>query len=170
MAVQLFQIFAAGFRDVDGSPLALGQVYTYVAGSSSTTKTTYTDSGGTVPAAQPVPLDARGCATLYGSGNYKLVVKDSLGATIVTLDNVGIGGLLSAATPVTYLAVADRQATFSISNPYVPGSGNLRVWLNGVRLSVTAGDYVESATNLITLSSDQANAVRVGSVLVYEVW
>lgn len=71
----------------DGTINALGLVYTYVAGSVSTPKDTYTDSTGGTPNANPVVLDATGKAAIWGTGSYKIVVKTAGGVTIATDDN-----------------------------------------------------------------------------------
>jgi len=75
------------FTDANGAPLAGGFVYTYAAGTT-TPQASYTDSSGVTPAANPVVLDSAGRATIWLSGNYKIVVKDYLGNTISTTDNI----------------------------------------------------------------------------------
>lgn len=75
------------FADSNGAPLAGGKVYTYAAGTT-TPQNSYTDSTGTIAAAQPVILDSAGRATIWLSGYYKIVVKDSLDNTIHTDDNI----------------------------------------------------------------------------------
>lgn len=76
------------FDSPNGRPLAGGKVYTYSAGTT-TPKATYTDSAGLVPQANPIVLNARGEPDnpIYWSGNYKIVLKDSSGSTIYTVDN-----------------------------------------------------------------------------------
>lgn len=63
------------------SSLAGGSVAYYVP-STLTTKQTWKDSGESVLNVQPVPLDANGCAIVYGSGIYRQILKDSLGNTV----------------------------------------------------------------------------------------
>jgi len=72
--------------DSNGDPLASGKVYTYNPGTTNA-KTTYSDYNLATANANPVVLDSRGEAGIYCSGSVKLVVKDSAGTTIITVDN-----------------------------------------------------------------------------------
>lgn len=47
-----------------------------------TPKNTWQDSGQTILNANPIVLDSRGQAVIYGTGNYRQIVTDSLGNTI----------------------------------------------------------------------------------------
>lgn len=85
----------------DGTPCAGGKVYTYAAGTS-TPKTTYSDADGTIPNANPVPLDVHGEAILFWSGAYKVDVKQADGQQVsgypvdnLRSDPVGVGQLSS---------------------------------------------------------------------------
>jgi hypothetical protein len=80
---------AVQFCDNNGNPLAGGSIYTYIAGTS-TPQATYTDSGLSVPNANPIVLDSAGRCVMYlpTTPAIKLVVKDSTAVTIYTQDNV----------------------------------------------------------------------------------
>jgi parallel beta-helix repeat protein len=79
------------FFDDNGSPLSGGKIYTYAAGTSTPT-TTYTDSTGTTPNANPIVLDAAGRAAqeiwLTNDTFYKFVLTSSTGTIIWTKDNL----------------------------------------------------------------------------------
>lgn len=64
-----------------GVPLAGGFVYFYIPGTSSN-KNTWLDAGATTLNTNPVILDGGGMATIYGIGQYRQVVQDSLGNLI----------------------------------------------------------------------------------------
>lgn len=68
-------------------PLVGGKIYTYIAGTS-TPKATYTTAAATVENENPVELDARGEATIFWSGSYKIVVRDADDNVLYTVDNV----------------------------------------------------------------------------------
>lgn len=71
----------------DGTPAEAWELFTYINGTS-TPKATYQDFGLGSPNTNPVVLDARGEATLFLSGSYKFVLKDDVGATIWTVDEI----------------------------------------------------------------------------------
>lgn len=76
----------------DGLALVGGKVEVYEQGTS-TPKTSYSDAAQTVENSWPVVLDALGQASIYISGPYKMVVKDSAGVVLYTADNIiGITG------------------------------------------------------------------------------
>lgn len=80
------------FFDNSGNPLSGGKVYTYQAGTS-TPLATYTDRTGGVANANPVVLDSAGRADIWLSVNvaYKLVLQDSAGNVIDSVDNFYAG-------------------------------------------------------------------------------
>jgi hypothetical protein len=98
MAVNLSPIGnSEQFFDNNGIPLNGGLLYTYQAGSS-TPLATYTDIGGSTANSNPIVLNSSGRLSneiwlTYGF-NYKFVLKDSVGTTIGTYDNIyGIVGV-----------------------------------------------------------------------------
>ena len=66
------------FVDQNGKPLTSGTVDFYIP-NTSTRKTTWQDSAGTIANTNPVVLDAAGRAIVLGNGAYRQVVKDRLG-------------------------------------------------------------------------------------------
>ena len=91
--ISLFAGAGAQLFDNNGVPLAGGEIYTYLAGTS-TPATTYTTSAGTVAQANPIVLDSAGRVPTGGEiwltegVTYKFVVKTSAGVTLGTYDNV----------------------------------------------------------------------------------
>lgn len=69
------------FTDNNGRPLLGGKVYFYQVGTQ-TPKNTYQDSAETILNTNPVTLDARGSASIYGTGPYRQVVRDMFGSLI----------------------------------------------------------------------------------------
>lgn len=94
MAVNLSPLGGAAtqFFDNNGSPLAGGYVYTYVAGST-TPQATYTTSAGNIQHANPIQLDAAGRVPggeiwLTAGAAYKFVLETSASVLIGTYDNI----------------------------------------------------------------------------------
>lgn len=73
----------------NGRPLIGGRIHTYVAGSSTRTRT-YKDAAKVQPNTNPIILDARGEAAIYLAEGveYKFVIEDSKGALIYTQEPV----------------------------------------------------------------------------------
>jgi len=92
-----------------GLPLVGGKVYTYAAGTT-TPKATYTTAAASTQNTNPVILDARGEATIFWSGAYKIVIKDSLDNTIWTADNIDTAADIAS---VSYDGVALSTIIFS---------------------------------------------------------
>lgn len=92
-----------------GLPLVGGKVYTYAAGTT-TPKATYTTAAASTQNTNPVILDARGEATIFWSGAYKIVIKDSLDNTIWTADNIDTAVDIAS---VSYDGVALSTILFS---------------------------------------------------------
>jgi len=113
MTVNLSPVAGAGwqfFTDT-GTVLSGGLLYTYAAGTT-TPATTYQDSAGLVPSANPIVLDSAGRVSgevwLTSGTSYKLVLKTSVGVTIWTMDNLrGIND----ATAVAWAAITGKPTT-----------------------------------------------------------
>lgn len=80
------------FIDANGDPLTGGEIFTYLAGSS-TPAATYTSSAGVTPQSNPIVLNSLGYPTLgpiwlTGGLSYKFIIKDADGATLRTIDNI----------------------------------------------------------------------------------
>ena len=80
-----FPVFRA--LDAGGAPLVGGLLYSYGAGTL-VPLATYVDQAGVTTNANPVVLDSTGSANVwFGASAYKLVMKDSGGSTLWTVDN-----------------------------------------------------------------------------------
>src|SRR5262245_46972382 len=97
------------FFDNNGDPLAGGTLWFYQAGTDTPTPA-YSDLALTIPLSNPVVLDAAGRAPeLFLAGlTYKQVLKNSLGTTIWTADNI------MTVTAVAQAAVAPIITTINV--------------------------------------------------------
>ena len=134
MAVALSPVAGAGwqFFDNSGAVLTGGLLYTYTAGTT-TPVTTYQDSAGSTPNANPIVLDSVGRVSaqvwLTTGAAYKLVLKTSTGTTLWTMDNLrGINDVSSVAwaaitgkpTTVAGYAISDALTTTAAATTYAP--------------------------------------------------
>ncbi len=113
----------SAFFDGNGAPLAGGKVYTYLAGSGyATPKATYTDSGGGTPLANPVVLDSAGQAAIWLVGSYGIVVKDALGNTVRSVDNISGNAGTAAGENLGSVIIDDGSGNLTIGSSQVTGA------------------------------------------------
>ena len=148
MAVFLSPIGGAGwqFFNNDGTVLAGGKLYTYIAGSS-TPKTTYTTSTGNIAHANPIVLDSAG-RVLGGeiwltAGTYKFSVFTSASVLIATYDN--ISGIGATEYQIQNFTGTGSQTVFTLSSSSL-GENYTFVYINGVYQNKNT--YTVSGTTL----------------------
>lgn len=113
--------------DSSGAPLVGGLLYTYKAGTD-TLKATYTSRAATVENTNPVVLDSNGEATIYGTGQYKFVLKTSAGVTVWTMDNITGNNEIDFTTIADYSNDFDAAVTSIGATPttlYVDSTGTM---------------------------------------------
>lgn len=119
------------FVDSSGNPISGGTIETFAAGTS-TPKVTYRESDGATSNGSSITLDSNG-NTPYGvwgtTGAYKIVLKNALGSTIRTRDNVvGINDFDPA---VSHSFKANKNATDQtgvLSATYTKVTFGTEVW------------------------------------------
>jgi hypothetical protein len=124
---QLIPNGKAGFVDANGRPLSGGKVYFYSVGTS-TPKDTWQDVNQTVLNTNPIILNARGEAFIYGTGAYRQVVRDASDVLIwdavipdlLEAVNTAIGNLfLNAEIQVNGIVNLLALDTVTYKNAYV---------------------------------------------------
>jgi hypothetical protein len=137
----------SGLHDSNGSPLAGAKVYTYVAGTTATAKTCWTDANEVSAATNPVTLDTNGQYQLYCNGWYKFVVKDSTGVTINTWDNLW----LSAWNPLPTTATEVRTSAYpDLTTAAAAIGANPMVLVCDSSIDVTADVSTNVNTQIVT--------------------
>lgn len=127
MPAYLSPLFNEPQSDANGAPLAGGLLFTYLAGSVNTPATTYTSSAGTVPQANPIVLNSRGCPDnpvwLAAGVAYKFVLQDSGGNTLApTFDNVqGINDPAATSSQTEWASFAATPTFLTATTFSVPG-------------------------------------------------
>lgn len=146
-------------EDSNGDPLIGGKLYTYVPGST-LPKTTYSDLAQTVANTNPVILDSRGEATLFGTGDYKFILKDENDVTVWSLD----AGVYQTAYVNNYYQVAatSGQTVFSLPWSYDHTGEAIRVYVNGAHQPRTAYECTSSTS--VTMGT----GVTAGQIVEFE--
>jgi hypothetical protein len=154
------------FETSAGVPLVGGKVYTYDAGTTNP-RTTWQDAAGSQPNTNPIILDSRGEAIIFWSGNYKVVLKDSLDNTIWTVDNVStvFGGLPQSLLPAADNTYDLGSTSFAWRNVYV-GAGHAPIYDS---VSGNVGYYsrtaaeIANSVNPVNFSYPPGNLLRYGT-------
>jgi hypothetical protein len=144
-------------EDANGNPYSGALLYFYSAGTT-TDLTTYQDSAGATPHAQPVVADSSGLfAAIYVPVNtgYKTVLKTSGGTTILTTDNITIPVQLSQEDQVVTggaLVVSKDLGTISSGTTTpAPGDRPIQRYINGGAHTLAPGSeygyYILDVTN-----------------------
>lgn len=138
--VFLSPVWGAGAQvsDNNGNPLSGGKIYTYDVGTT-TPKTSYTTSAGTVAHANPIVLDSAGRLPSGGelwliSSRYKFALYTSLNALIGTYDNLGGVGAQAVVRYTGNGALTAYAVTGNVTSVFVGG-----VYQNQNTYSVSAG-------------------------------
>lgn len=95
MAIPAQRIQLGPFFDTSGNICGGALLYHYEAGTS-TLKNIWSDSLETTTLAQPFVSDASGIFNFFADGNYKIVIKQSDGTDLYTLDNWDISDITQA--------------------------------------------------------------------------
>lgn len=133
VSLSAFGGVGAQFFDANGSPLSGGNIYSYIAGTT-TPLATYTSSSGLVPHTNPIVLDAAGRVPggeiwVAATDRYKFVLKTSTGTLIATYDNVG-GSLNSI--PFVAMFTGDGATTAFTLPTAATNENTTSVYVNGV--------------------------------------
>lgn len=148
-----------------GVPLAGGSL-TFTNTGTSTPKTVYSDKALTTPISNPVVLDSSGRAPvdIWGSGSYRVVVKDSVGTTIKQLDDVdelltgtGIPSVVSQSgkfltnngTITSWATISQVPSQTGSAGKYLKTDGTTATWA-----SVSSVPIVNTVTSASTLTPD----------------
>jgi hypothetical protein len=157
MSANLSAVFNSQFfaPAVDGVAMVAADfsLYAYLSGTT-TPHDTFTDPDGLVPNTNPIVLDDDGRCTMFldPAVLYTFVLKDTLGATVNTWDDVGAAALTTG-TVVSINGLTGIVVLDASGIPYTTSSS--AVWLTA--------DNVESALDQI---ADRANAPPADSVTV----
>jgi hypothetical protein len=159
----IIHFLLSGLNTLSGGTVNGGYVYSYAAGTT-TAKSIYTTRAMTVAHDNPAQLDTDGRLIAYGEGVYKFIIKDMVGNTLFTVDNVevsSIQGIFDDATDPfgdtltqTNLIATDLSADLaSVYDLTVTHGANIA--------SLTVGNTPISGVATATLASQATNLGQV---------
>lgn len=172
MSVFLSPVGGAGaqFFDNNGNPLSGGKLYTYAAGTT-TPQATYTSAAGSTFHTNPIVLDAAGRVPnggeiwLADNQIYKFVLKTSEDVLLATWDNItGVNSNFVNYTTETEVQTATAgQTVFTLTTmSYVPGTGSLTVYVDGVN-QYEGDSYLETNSTTVTFTA----GLHVGALVKF---
>lgn len=155
------------FTDQNGAPLAGGTVGFYVP-NTLTPKATYLDPNLTTQNLNPIPLDSSGRAVIWGSGDYRQIVKDANGVVIWDqLTSSGFAGTLGS-TQGANTVLAGPAAGFPALPTFrklvgadLPGSLNPGTTMTTPDL--THNDTTLATTHFVWSAMAVRNVVQLGA-------
>jgi hypothetical protein len=128
----------------NGTPLSGGQIFSYIAGTS-TPQATYTDETAGTPNTNPVVLNSAGQASIWlrTDLSYKIVIEDSLNNVIATIDQINI---------VNPASIDKTKIAANIANQalYQNGDGSIGVGVDNVYISVNGSNELTLIPGAIT--------------------
>lgn len=127
--ISLINILAVGVTGDDGEPLENGTVTFYEAGTT-TLKTVYEEFELENPHSNPATLDDAGRLIAYADGRLKLVISNSSGTVVRTIDDVG--------TADSDLTIAVAGETLAGNGIIVNDEGALSVNVDATTLSISS--------------------------------
>lgn len=125
------------FRDFTGSPLSLGTIELYIP-STLTPKLSYADEAGSVVNTNPINLDAAGACTIWGTGLYRMIAKDSGGVTVFD--------------KVTGFVASGGGGGGDVFGPGASIPGNFAVWASTDGTQIADGGIVGTLAHLSSIS------------------
>ena len=168
------------YLDNAGEPCAGGSL-TFSNTGTSTPKAIYSDKALTVPLTNPVVLDSSGRAPadIWGSGSYRVVLKNSADTVIKTLDDVdelltgsgipAMGGnsgkyLTNNGSSASWASIYQLPVQTGNANKYLRTDGTTASWANSSSALVTS-TVVSTGTLTPDAGYDQYNVTALAAPL-----
>lgn len=148
------------FEDINGAPLVGGKVYMYTIGTL-IFKDTWQDAGQTGLNENPVPLDSRGQAIIYGVGNYRQILTDSLDNVIWDRNIEGLQESVFGPAQTINSATVTDLGSVSSNNVTILGTTTINSFGTSALLSNPI--YFIQFTDVLTLTYNATSMILPGS-------
>jgi hypothetical protein len=152
-----------------GTPLASGQIFTYVAGTS-TPQAAYTDSTAGTPLANPVVLSANGCTQIWlgATLSYKIVAEDALNNVQWTADNVNEPALYYVQQLKNYITSLGTASTITYTSALTGGVSRTLASKEGDIISIIdLGGVADGVTDNASVINAALQHIPTGGSLVF---
>lgn len=148
------------FIDITGAPLVGGQVYFYQIGTL-VPKDTYQDTAQTIPNTNPVILDSRGQAVIFGSGGYRQVLQDTFGNTIWDQTLAQVSQSAFGTQTAIASATTTDLGTITTNNALITGTTTITSFGSSAVLSNPV--YLIQFNGALTLTYNAASLILPGA-------
>lgn len=148
------------FIDINGNPLVAGLVYMYEIGTL-IFKNTWQDYAQSVLNTNPIVLDSRGQAVIYGAGNYRQILLDSLGNTIWDKDIAGYQESVFGPQQTIASATTTDLGTLSSNNALITGVTTINSF--GTSASLSNPIYFVQFAGILTITYNVTSMIIPGA-------
>ncbi len=152
------------FEDINGAPLVGGQVYFYEPGTL-VPKDTWQDAGQTILNTNPVILNSRGQAIIYGLGNYRQVLVDVDGNTIWDgeIDQTATSSSAVFGAQISLAAVSTTDlGSAGSNNILITGAATINSF--GASAVTSSPTYLVEFAGICTLTYNASSLIIPGAV------
>lgn len=148
------------FVDINGSPLVAGAVYFYERGTL-IPKDTFQDAAQTILNTNPVILDSRGQATIYGQGAYRQILEDAAGNTIWDGDIEEFGATIFGAQLTIAASTTTDLGTIASNNILITGTATINSF--GTSATLANPVYVVEFAGINTITYNATSMILPGA-------
>lgn len=148
------------FADINGAPLVGGSVAMYVP-LTLTPANTWEDSAQTILNTNPIILDSRGQATIYGTGSYRQIVSDSLGNVIYDAEIAAFQESVFGAQVVLASATTTDLGAASSNNILISGVTTINSF--GTSASLANPIYLLQFGGILQLTYNATSLILPGA-------
>lgn len=148
------------FVDINGQPLVGGKVYFYVP-LTLTPKDTWTNAEQTALNTNPIILDSRGQAVIYGTGSYRQILTDADDNVVWDQEIAGFGE--SVFGPQSQIASATTTDLGSVGSNNVLIQGTTTINSFGTSASLSNPIYFIQFDNILTLTYNATSMILPGA-------
>lgn len=148
------------FIDINGAPLVGGLVYFYLP-NTLTPKNTWQDAAQVTLNANPIILDSRGQAIIYGTGAYRQIVTDSLGNQVWDAEISGFQESVFGPQNTIASATTTDLGTLTSNNGLITGTTTINSF--GASAGLANPVYLIQFSGILQITYNATSMILPGS-------